>query len=106
MRLASQRSAPTHFLLFHSFTLILPLFAFLFLCRVPHTPVLRVALGFAFSYFVIPTGAARFSLPRRSEARRAAQWRDLLFLLFRSNASPVFSSLGFILSVASVFLSL
>ena len=25
---------------------------------------------------VIPTGAARFSLPRRILARRAAQWRD------------------------------
>src|SRR5208282_81119 len=30
----------------------------------------------AFSHVVIPTGAARLSLTRRSVARRAAQWRD------------------------------
>jgi hypothetical protein len=34
---------------------------------------------------VIPTEAARFSLPRRILARRAAQRRDLLFLAFSAN---------------------
>src|SRR5258708_6909407 len=33
-------------------------------------------LGFLFSDSVIPTGAARFFLPRRFVARRAAEWRD------------------------------
>ncbi len=38
--------------------------------------VFYLGLGFAFSCFVIPTAAARSSLPRRLPARRAAQ-RDL-----------------------------
>src|SRR5208283_516577 len=36
---------------------------------------------------VIPTGAARLSLSRRRMARRAAQWRNLLF-------SPLFANLN------------
>ena len=37
-------------------------------CRVPHTPVLRVGLGFASSCFVIPTGA--------TAPYAVAEWRD------------------------------
>jgi len=36
--------------------------------RVAHTPVLRVGLGFAFSCFVIPTGATALYA--------VAEWRD------------------------------
>jgi len=34
--------------------------------------IFYLGLGFAFSWFVIPTGAARFSFTRRTVARRAA----------------------------------
>ncbi len=40
----------------------------------------------AIAQIVIPTGAARFFLPRRFLARRAAQWRDRGTTLTRSSA--------------------